>query len=39
MRERIEMISGTFKIASSPGIGTTVTAQIPFKRHPTPTKA
>jgi signal transduction histidine kinase len=32
MRERIEMISGTFKVVSSPGAGTTIIAQIPFKR-------
>jgi signal transduction histidine kinase len=38
MRERIEMISGSFKVVSSPGLGTTVTAQIPFKRH-TPGKS
>jgi signal transduction histidine kinase len=35
MRERIEMISGTFRVSSSPGAGTTVVVQIPFKRRPT----
>jgi signal transduction histidine kinase len=31
MRERVEMIGGTFAIESSPGQGTTVRAQIPFR--------
>ncbi len=30
MRERVEMIGGTFKIESSPGQGTLVSAEIPF---------
>ena len=30
MRERAEMVGGTFAVQSSPGIGTTVRAQIPF---------
>jgi signal transduction histidine kinase len=30
MRERVEMIGGTFCIVSSPGQGTTVRAEIPF---------
>jgi signal transduction histidine kinase len=29
MRERLEMVGGHFDVASSPGQGTTVTAQIP----------
>ena len=32
MRERVEMIGGTFKIESSPGHGTLVSAEIPFPR-------
>jgi signal transduction histidine kinase len=31
MRERIEMIGGSLAIESSPGIGTTVRTEIPFK--------
>jgi PAS domain S-box-containing protein len=30
MRERLEMVGGSFGIESSPGKGTTVTAQVPF---------
>ena len=30
MRERVEMVGGTFSIESSPGKGTTVRAKIPF---------
>jgi signal transduction histidine kinase len=30
MRERLEMIGGTFCIESAPGQGTTITAQIPL---------
>jgi signal transduction histidine kinase len=30
MRERVEMIHGTFSISSTPGNGTIITAQIPF---------
>jgi signal transduction histidine kinase len=30
MRERVEMVGGTFKIESSPGQGTVVSAEIPF---------
>jgi two-component system, NarL family, sensor histidine kinase DegS len=33
MRERIEMIGGTFAIESSRGKGTTVCAEIPFQRE------
>ncbi len=32
MRERVEMIGGIFKIESSPGQGTLVSAEIPFPR-------
>jgi len=32
MRERVEMVGGTFEVISKPGHGTTVSAQIPFKR-------
>lgn len=32
MRERVEMIGGTFKIESSPGQGTLVSAEVPFPR-------
>jgi signal transduction histidine kinase len=31
MRERVEMVGGTFTVASSPGTGTTVRAQVPFR--------
>ncbi|MCX6893961.1 MAG: hypothetical protein NTZ16_00305, partial [Verrucomicrobia bacterium] len=30
MRERLEMVGGSFVIASAPGKGTTITAQIPL---------
>jgi PAS domain S-box-containing protein len=30
MKERMEMVGGTFSIASAPGKGTTIEAQIPF---------
>ena len=38
MRERVEMIGGTFAIESAPGQGTTVHARIPFRlqRKPKP---
>jgi signal transduction histidine kinase len=32
MRERVEMVGGTFAIESAPGQGTTILARIPFKR-------
>ena len=32
MRERVEMVGGTFKIESNPGQGTLVSAEIPFLR-------
>ena len=38
MRERVEMVGGRFAIASVPGKGTTVTAEIPL-RAPTPAAA
>jgi len=31
MRERVEMVGGTFGVESAPGIGTTISATIPFK--------
>jgi PAS domain S-box-containing protein len=34
MRERAEMVGGTFELSSSPGVGTTIRASIPFKRGP-----
>jgi two-component system sensor histidine kinase DegS len=34
MRERVEMVGGTFKIESSPGKGTLVSAEIPFHIPP-----
>ena len=30
MRERVEMVGGTFEVESEPGNGTTIRAQIPF---------
>jgi len=30
MRERLEMVGGKLSVASAPGQGTTITAQIPF---------
>lgn len=32
MRERVEMVGGSFSVESSPGQGTTITARIPFRR-------
>lgn len=32
MRERVEMVGGTFTITSTPGQGTTVAARIPFRK-------
>jgi two-component system, NarL family, sensor histidine kinase DegS len=32
MRERVEMVGGTFKVDSAPGRGTTISATLPFKR-------
>ena len=34
MRERVEMVGGTFKIESSPGQGTLVSAEIPVRACP-----
>jgi PAS domain S-box-containing protein len=34
MRERVEMVGGSFAIESAPGQGTTIRAQIPFRRGP-----
>jgi signal transduction histidine kinase len=31
MRERVEMVGGTFSVESAPGSGTTISATIPFK--------
>jgi len=31
MRERIEMVGGTFQVDSAPGRGTTISAKLPFK--------
>lgn len=33
MRERVEMVGGSFKVESAPGRGTTVSASLPFRRH------
>jgi signal transduction histidine kinase len=30
MRERVEMVGGTFTVESAPGLGTTISARIPF---------
>jgi signal transduction histidine kinase len=32
MRERVEMVGGTFTVESSPATGTTIRAQIPFRK-------
>ena len=34
MRERLEMVGGHFDIESAPGKGTTVMAQVPFRKAP-----
>jgi len=34
MRERLEMINGSFKIESARGTGTTVTAHLPLSKPP-----
>jgi len=34
MRERLEMVGGHFEIESTPGQGTTITAQLPLDRTP-----
>ncbi len=33
MRERVEMVDGTFSIESEPERGTTITALVPFQKH------
>jgi signal transduction histidine kinase len=33
MRERVEMVGGSFRVESAPGRGTTVSAVLPFKRQ------
>jgi signal transduction histidine kinase len=33
MRERVEMLGGTFQVESAPGRGTTISAMLPFNRH------
>jgi signal transduction histidine kinase len=39
MRERVEMVGGTFSVESVPGQGTTVRVEIPFaKSRKTPAK-
>jgi signal transduction histidine kinase len=38
MRERVEMIGGTFKVESSPGLGTAILARIPFEQRTKPKK-
>jgi two-component system sensor histidine kinase DegS len=32
MRERVEMVGGTFQVRSTPGTGTTISSMLPFKR-------
>ena len=36
MRERVEMVGGTFSIESAPGKGTTIKVEIPFTKAPPP---
>lgn len=38
MRERVEMVGGTFTIESAPGRGTTVAARVPFRNGTRETK-
>jgi signal transduction histidine kinase len=38
MRERLEMVGGSFEIQSAPGQGTAVTAQIPLRKSPPSTR-
>ena len=38
MRERVEMVGGTFGIESAPGKGTTIQVEIPFGKLPPPRK-
>jgi PAS domain S-box-containing protein len=39
MRERLEMVDGNFHVESTPGKGTTITAQIPFRKARLPGKS
>ncbi|BBA71627.1 PAS domain S-box protein [Geobacter sulfurreducens] len=34
MAERVELLGGTFQIASLPGLGTAVTVEVPFRKAP-----
>ncbi len=34
MKERAELVGGTFELSSGPGVGTTIRASIPLKRGP-----
>jgi signal transduction histidine kinase len=34
MRERVELLGGEFSVASTPGVGTTVTTRLPARRRP-----
>jgi signal transduction histidine kinase len=36
MKERIEMVGGTFCVESAPGEGTTIEVEIPFVKTPPP---
>ena len=38
MRERLEMVGGKLNVASVPGQGTTISAQIPFRKFGAITK-
>ena len=38
MRERVEMVGGTFCVESAPGKGTIVVVEIPFAKMPPPEK-
>jgi len=39
MKERIEMVGGTFCVESAPGEGTTIEVEIPFVKTPPPAKS
>jgi signal transduction histidine kinase len=32
MRERVEMVGGTFAIESAPGLGTAISVQLPYRQ-------
>ena len=34
MKERAELVGGTFKVSSCPGVGTTIRVSIPLQRGP-----